>query len=187
MARTVKVNTEHTSKHLFCGLDLSLTGTGIVVIDRAGAVIFKKVLKNKLKGMERLKFIRNEIADVYKKHEIQFTCVEGYSMGSHAGRAFDIGELGGVIKLALWSKGIPYHLVPPTQVKRYVTGKGNCQKNMIIMAVYKEWGHEAKDDNEADSLALSHIARAIKLTVPLRKHQSEIIIQIRADLKERET
>jgi crossover junction endodeoxyribonuclease RuvC len=185
MARMTKPSVDKNQK-LFCGLDLSLTATGIIVLNQSGQVIHKAVLKSKLKDMERLQYIRNEIAAVYKQYDISFTCLEGYSMGSRSGQAFSIGELGGIIKLFLWGRKHDYHPVPPPQVKKYATKVGNCDKNKVMLAVFKEWGFEGKDDNECDAFVLSHIARAIKLTVPIRKHQAEIILQIRKDRNAKE-
>ncbi len=48
-------------------------------------------------------------------------------------------------------------IVPPTSLKKYVTGKGNTQKNQMLMHVFKKWNLEFTDDNAADSYALAHL------------------------------
>lgn len=166
-------------KGFYLGLDLSLTGTGICVIDEQGIVHVTQTLKTKLKGFERLQFIRKSTLAIIEVFKPIFTCIEGYSMGSRAGQAFSIGELGGIIKYSLWGRGVPFKDVAPTQVKKFGTGKGNCAKDEIMMKVYKEYGFEAKDNNCADSFVLAQIARAWKSSVTLRKHQAEVIITLR--------
>jgi len=48
---------------------------------------------------------------------------------------------------------IPYLGVPVGTIKKYITGKGNANKDEVIEAVKKK-GFTPIDDNEADSLAL---------------------------------
>lgn len=79
-------------------------------------------------------------------------------MGSRAGQAFSIGELGGVIKLMLHMNKIPYTDVPPTVLKKFVTGKGTAMKDDIMLHVYKKWGWTAPDNNQADAYGLARMA-----------------------------
>ena len=48
---------------------------------------------------------------------------------------------------------IPYEGVPVGTIKRFITGKGNANKDAVIAAV-KQRGHAPEDDNEADAIAL---------------------------------
>ena len=52
---------------------------------------------------------------------------------------------------------IPYEGVPVGTIKRFITGKGNANKQAVSDAVRK-LGHMPGDDNEADALALLHWA-----------------------------
>ncbi len=49
--------------------------------------------------------------------------------------------------------GIPYCSVPVGTVKRFITGKGNANKQAVIAAI-KARGFEPEDDNEADAIAI---------------------------------
>lgn len=158
------------------GLDLSLTGTGVVVLSHDNEVLLAETLKNKLRGMERLEFIRNKITDVIDDYPDATYCVENYAMGSRAGQAFSIGELGGVIKLLLFERGIIPYLVPPTRLKKFITGGGKAEKDMIMMLVYKRWGWEASDNNTADAYSLSKLGQnLITPSSDLNKAQLEVI------------
>ena len=86
------------------GLDLSLTGTGYVVLKDDVDVYGHGRLKNKLMGMSRLHYIRAQIESILTNCEPTLVAIEGYSMGARAGMAFNIGELGGVIRLLLLHK-----------------------------------------------------------------------------------
>jgi hypothetical protein len=82
--------------------------------------------------------------------------MEGYAFGSQMANM--LGELGGMVKLTLLDFGIYPLIVPPTNLKKYVTGKGNgISKSQILMYVYKKWDAEFSDDNAADSFALARL------------------------------
>ena len=51
--------------------------------------------------------------------------------------------------------GVPVLEVPPSTLKKFVTGRGNAAKNEMLLHVYKRWGREYSDDNMADAYALS--------------------------------
>jgi hypothetical protein len=49
--------------------------------------------------------------------------------------------------------GIPYQGVPVGTIKRFITGKGNADKQAVIAAIRKR-GFSPADDNEADAIAI---------------------------------
>lgn len=61
--------------------------------------------------------------------------------------------------LTAWCEhhGIPYQGVPVGTIKRHATGAGNANKDAMIAAMRAK-GFDPKDDNEADALALLHLA-----------------------------
>ncbi len=52
---------------------------------------------------------------------------------------------------------IPYQGIPVGTIKRFITGKGNASKLEMIEKI-KTLGNRPIDDNEADALALLHLA-----------------------------
>lgn len=56
--------------------------------------------------------------------------IEDYSFGS-TGRVFNIAENCGLLKHKLWMAGIPFTTIPPTVIKKYATGKGNANKELL--------------------------------------------------------
>ena len=56
----------------------------------------------------------------------------------------------------LWKNRIPFILVPPMTLKKFATGKGNADKDMVIKEVYKRWGHDCTISDEADACAALH-------------------------------
>lgn len=48
---------------------------------------------------------------------------------------------------------IPYDGVPVGTIKKHITGRGNANKKLVMIAV-EHLGYSPKDDNEADAIAL---------------------------------
>ena len=69
--------------------------------------------------------------------------MEHYSYAS-TGRAFQIGENGGVLKNRFYTNGVIVEKVAPTSVKKYATGKGNADKQMMQDAFIEATGIDIK-------------------------------------------
>lgn len=68
----------------------------------------------------------------------------------------------------------------PSQLKKFVTGKGNVDKNVVMKAVYKRFQIDTDDDNTADAVVLGHIGLAlIKEYVPTTTEQWGILSDLR--------
>lgn len=61
--------------------------------------------------------------------------IEDYSFGSK-GRVFNLAENCGLLKYLLWKNGYNFSTVAPTVIKKYATGKGNANKEMMYEAFY---------------------------------------------------
>jgi len=146
------------------GLDLSLTSTG-VAIGRATWAIATKGLR----GEERLIYIRDlileAISDLEPEPDNQFVVfVEGYSFASRNSHAHALGELGGVIRVALHEAEIPFVEVPPTCRAKFATGKGNASKSEVVSAISARtsliWDGPGNEDR-CDAWILQEMGRTI--------------------------
>jgi len=115
-----------------------------------------------LRGAERLAYFRERFTSLFADCP-GAAALEGYSFGSKNGRGA-AGELGGVVRLAAHDAGVRLLVVPPTVLKKYVTGKGTGDKAVMLLHVYKRWGFETDDHNVADAYALARFAETA--TVP---------------------
>jgi len=165
------------------GLDLSLSSTGFCLKEGSRMTLetIKTVPKNFPNDLERLKHICAEIMRRIPQN-VTMVCVEDFfTPGNKAqlGSAIKLAMLGTVVRMALYDRKIPFYTVAPSQLKKFCTGKGNGPKSIIIREVYKRWGMDCKDDNQADALVLCSIARAIGVPgEDIPKFQTEVAQKI---------
>ena len=81
--------------------------------------------------------------------------IEGYAFGRQVGRFFDIGELGGIVKSYLYKNEIPYLIMSPLSLKKWITGSARGDKSQIIMRIFKKYKIEFDDNNKADAFVLA--------------------------------
>lgn len=138
------------------GIDPSLSATGIVVLDENGSLLDAHAIKpKKLRGMPRLKLIRNHIKELIVREDPELILIEGYSFGSRGRSIFNLGELGGVLRLLFEDLELQYIDVPPTVLKKWVTGKGNADKEMMLASIEAKYGIKFDDDNIGDAFGLA--------------------------------
>jgi len=133
------------------GLDLSLTGTGIATEDGEQLAAFPK-----LRGLERIVSIRDAV--LKETSNADLVVIEDYAFSRAASHAHELGELGGVVKVALREEGIAVVLVGPSALKKWATGKGNATKPDMRMARLKRTGVDERDDNKNDAWWLRQLA-----------------------------
>ena len=137
------------------GIDQSYSGFSVTFLNDTGYQT--TVFKSSMQGIKRLGDLQMHL---YKRMEecpnIIDVAMEGYAFGSQMANM--LGELGGMVKLTLLEFNIYPLIVPPTNLKKYVTGKGTgISKSQMLLHVYKKWGAEFTDDNAADSYSLAHL------------------------------
>lgn len=84
--------------------------------------------------------------------------IENYGFAGH-GLAMQV-ELGTLIRWALFQRGVPMLLVAPNQLKKFVTGKGSGDKQVIMVEAYKRLGVDSHDDNQVDAACLAYLGAA---------------------------
>ena len=146
------------SSLLYLGIDQSYSGFACTLLSTNGTYL-TTVFKSEIKGIDRLVEIRKFLKETLDgaKYPIEDIAMEDYAFAGQ-GRVFHLGELGGMVKLVCRDAGYYPLLVPPTSLKKYVTGKGTgVPKSQMLLQVYKKWGAEFTDDNAADSYSLARV------------------------------
>jgi len=137
------------------GIDLSLTGTGVSLGPQSLSTVRHKAPQSPADGFRRLQGIRAQVLSFVALRG-SVAILEGYSQASKH-QAHQLGELGGVVRLALFEEGVPFYVVTPSQLKVFATGKGNSAKEQVGYSAVKRFGVEPKDNNQADALWLWEI------------------------------
>lgn len=150
------------------GIDASLTCTGWCIVDfwkRTKKLKVKNygiIEPKKLRDVERLIFIKNDLKRTIKKYKPTDACMEGYAFERRNVMApYQIGELGGVIKVLLKINRIKVETINPMTLKKLITGYGRATKEQMIKAAKKlgkvKFGQvrETKRDNVTDAFCLA--------------------------------
>lgn len=162
-------------------IDPSLTATGLCYSIDERNQQYEEIKPKKLRGTERLDHIHAFIYDLVSERRLndrfRWAVMEGYNYGAARGRGspgrlFDIGELGGMIKMFFHDDSTPLLIVPPASLKMFVTGNGLAKKPEMIHAVADQWGVETNSDNIADAVGLYHFMQAY-LSARARRRYTE--------------
>lgn len=141
----------------------------IEILDKKRKVLWKEKNKKLLKerkisvkndfkptrGMARLNYIREKVLKIIKKYKVTKLAIEGYSFRSSGRSVFDLGELGGVLRLALYNNNLEDYLeVPPTSLKSFII-IGNADKELMRQGILDKYEIDFENDNIADAYALA--------------------------------
>jgi Holliday junction resolvasome RuvABC endonuclease subunit len=133
------------------GLDLSLTATGVA--DDQGA---REVRSNGLRGVERLERLWRAV--IAECSHADLVVIEDYAYRAGDAHAHELGELGGVVRVALHARRIRQVAVPPASLKKYGTGRGNAKKEQMLAEAIRRLGYTGSSHNEADAAWLRAMA-----------------------------
>lgn len=154
----------------YIGLDISLTSTGIVAINK-GKIIKQHLVKPKMKGRKKdraIMQIKQEIVKTVQEISSSSSCrvmIEDFAYGilhmKHCTNCvFEIGGLGYSVSIALMEMGYDIRKVEPTVLKKFVTGKGNAKKDIMIKEILKKWKVDFNSNDLADAYALARLREA---------------------------
>lgn len=154
------------------GIDPSTSATGIVVLDASASgpptlVSEDTILPGKLLGMDRARHIVTCIMEAIELAAPDRIVVEGYSLNmKNASSVVPLVELGGLLRFMMYLDGLKWLDPRATELKKFVIGNGNGNKDQVQMWVLKRWGHTSKNNNTADAygLACMGLAHANKLS-----------------------
>ena len=179
--------TSMVPKTAYVGLDLSLTSTGFCL--KRGSTLTIETVKTEPKNfkndLDRLIHIRDTLLRKIPL-DVKLICMEDFFVPSNKmqiGSGIKLAMLGTTVRLSLYERGMPFVIISPSQLKKFVTGKGTGEKSMIVREAYKRWGVDAKDDNQADAAVLAYLAEALvdPLTEETPKFQVEVVKTVRAE------
>lgn len=149
------------------GIDLSLTGTGLSILERktkrhkvrcALSTIKSSGKKTDtlLQRYDRLRRIAQALTHVSHPDGIDLIVIEAPSYGSKHGSQHDRSGLWWSVVSGWIESDVPVATVAPTARAKYATGKGNADKDKVLASVVRRYVCASVDNNnEADALVLA--------------------------------
>jgi len=148
------------------GIDPSLTATGLALLKGSDLVTITASPPMPTKTCPRgdfcrLAWFKERIGAVLRTGNPLVVAIEGYAYGAKS-QAHSLGELGGVIRVLLFESVIPNAVVvPPNVLKKFATGTGNADKGAVSKGLFKRWGVDVENNNEADASGLALLGAAL--------------------------
>lgn len=156
------------------GIDPSLTSTGLAHGESGIPVASNLTPPKGLDGVNRLIWFRSQFTDLLTTEKPEFVAIEGYAFG-RINRAHHLGELGAVLRLALVDTRTPSMIVPPSCLKKFITGKGNAKKSEMMKDLYKRFEIDLSDEDQVDAAGLLLMARASRYAGATNQAQREAL------------
>ena len=145
----------------FLGVDPSATSTGLTLLGDENQCFTRLIKPKKLRDCQRLQYISTEIKDFISTKNIALCVYETPSYGS-THKEFILGEALGVIKLTLTELGIPLVGAAPTQLKKYLAGRGDASKAVMISKAVS-LGCPVSQEDICDSYAAALLCKDLLL------------------------
>jgi len=169
---------------MIAAFDLSFTGTGWAQYRKTG--IETGLIKSNPSDtpLNRMIQIADSVAKTALGHYPRNLIVlEGFAYG-RANQAHQMGGLGYIVREALQDNGFKWIDVAPSALKKFVSGSGNANKDLVLKNVYKRFGFDTNDSNVADAVGLLYVGLAItNLWEPTTAEQRAVIEQIKGGPK----
>jgi crossover junction endodeoxyribonuclease RuvC len=151
---------------IIAGLDIA-THMGVAIWSE-GVIVHREVIYFPPEGKDKQnhpsRYVRWDrytaaVEDLLTQWAVTYVFVEGYGY-ANAHTLATLVELGSLVRQVLHESEAVWYEVPPTSLKKFLTGRGNAKKDEILLAVYKRFGIECSGHDEADAVALAFFGAA---------------------------
>jgi len=139
-------------------LDLSLDATGIAK-NHPEDSLFLGTLSTKLTGMDRLDWIFQNV--IRHCEGADLVVIERMVTSRFAVSVQERSGLWFLVSHELWKRDVKVVPVAPSQIKKFVTGKGIAEKSVMVREVWRNWQIEAAGDDEADAAGMLKIGECL--------------------------
>lgn len=99
----------------------------------------------KMKGsVHKYSYISSWALDILRNYDVEAVLIEDYAYAA-TGRVFNIGENTGILKYRLIKNDIKIYTVTPGEVKKFATGKGNANKELMLSNFITSTGVDVRE------------------------------------------
>lgn len=141
------------------GLDISLTSTGVCVMDPSGRVCTYRLgqaghrTDDWRMRSQRIRDLADSVCELVPSGA--FVVIEGPSYGSVSSSTWDRAGLWHAIYSHCIRQGCRVSVVPPVVCKRFFTGTTTASKKLMLATAHRMLGRTLASDDEADAYALA--------------------------------
>lgn len=164
---------------MIAAFDLSFTGTGWAIKDDHGlrtGIIESDPAQSPLQRM--IHIADQVIAILHSAAPPKLVVLEGFAHG-RAFQAHQMGGLGYIVREALQDHNFIWIDVAPKALKKFVSGNGNANKDVMIKNVYKRFSYDTDDSNVADAVGLVYVGMAVEgLWEPTTAEQRAVVDEL---------
>jgi crossover junction endodeoxyribonuclease RuvC len=147
----------------FIGLDPSLVSPGFAKYDG------QKCVASTIKPASTWASIDARLLDVVERigayvdvrnNADGLVAIEGLSYGSNDPSAQERAALHYMLRSWLIFNNYKFIVVPPSTLKKWTCDAGNAKKELMLLEVFRRFGVQCVDNNQADAAALAFFAAA---------------------------
>ena len=139
------------------GVDVSLTSTGIAVVDNMAKIHSVDHIKTSPNKADhtRIDYIVDQFFERLRPYINDHTrfVFEAFAFSRNSGKAFTRAEVAGIIKYKLRQDEYDIIAVSPSALAKEIAGNGRCGKDGMMQAVFRKYNFYTKISDEADALA----------------------------------
>jgi len=179
---------------MYMGLDLSLTNTGMTIVDSSANVVSCEEIatlpKNYNNIISRCDYISDIILKRAVEQKVQLVAIEDIFVNvRNPSVVMSLGTLHSLTKYKLLRSNIKIVLIAPTTAKKFLAS-GTLKKNNILKIVYQQYGVDLQSDDVADSYVLAQMCVCVDSALKgvelksMAKHKVEAVEKV-IETKER--
>jgi crossover junction endodeoxyribonuclease RuvC len=163
------------------GLDLSLNHTGWCLCETAnpGSLAYgvHDLEKSPFNEIQKMDFVLEWLKPMLQPGLL--VLLENFAFCARGRAMLQLAGLQYLVRHQLFQSRIPFQLITPNQAKKFLTGKHNSDKNVILKEVWKRYQIDVDDDNTADAINFNKIGQAfLGLVEPDNQAQREVVEEL---------
>lgn len=137
------------------GLDLSLTSTGVASSSRTWRLKYRRKVEQVATPVERLartRWLRSSILDLLAETAPTLVVVEAPAFAAVGGHEHERGGFWWSVVDVVDQAGCDLLFATPTMIKKYATGNGAADKDLVLSSTVRRFDWFAGGNDEADAL-----------------------------------
>ena len=159
------------------GIDLAAANSGICIIDAhypdySFDVLVEEAMHHPMSDFRNRVDASNYILFLAEDNEVDVVAMEDYAMrfGRTNTSGFQYGEIGGMVRKALYEASIPFYITPPTTMRSFMEVPPRSDKDFLEKQASSRLGYTSKASTKkkrsdiTDALIHAHIGSLMHIT-----------------------